>query len=713
MFTNREASALVAIRSVVAHAAQLATVHVVVDDAACCPEILLLAARSNPRLRLRVYTLGELTLELLADGHRPFWAALGGGGDDGEYWVRPGAWDSDPKHATPLNHAWFYLADFRFAAPLRRLLFIDDDVVVQADVSHALSLRMARSAALAVSCNAITFDKACGFFHLSWNRVAYRETSYFSWRPFEGDNVSAAECDDTGGGGGGDAECIARGGFDLLQSAAVRIGGAAIDWSHFAWNYGFVVVDLPAWRRLRLTARYEAWVDENALRRIFPPTSIGFGLGLPFLVLAGAVQCLDRSALRIAEGLAVLNGDDMALNGLDGAHLATAHVLHYTGELKPWLPDALPEFAAPYARYDASAARAAPDAPRRLFVLLGGEHAGAEWALSVLDAHPALCAAGQAKGALHALRAFSRDALAPLSDADAAGALDDDWQAKCSRQALCSWRHFAFAVTAPEGHPGLAGYAQQRQLPAWRAWWADPVRVGDHTALLTAFLKAAAIGGAASDGSGDRLMLPCACPRRSAALGFKFLADWLAPAGGFSPPRGQLAAYDALHSGPSALEALSRVNATLIVWERADPADAYLSMLKSVASGQWHCPSSNCVPPAAQPLHVNVSACRDYVSWYRATTRRLDELLEAHALRHTRFVYEDCLADQAACMARLARLLGVEPHDALPRAPQRVPEDAAAVFQNWHAPINAQRHYSHIHLSARRELVRRECSRPS
>jgi len=690
LFTNREPSALVAIRSAAAHSARPLTVHVVVDDPACCPELLLLAARPSRALRVRLYTLGELTLELVADGWAPWWARAAAAG--GDWWVRPGSWDADGKHATPLNHARFYIPHFRFARRRRRLLFLDDDVVVQSDAARALALPLRRAAALLVSCNAITFDKRCGFFHLSWGRVAYRETSYFSWRPWADGNASAAECTSAD-----DVECIAPGGFELLGEAAARIGGAALDWRHFAWNYGFVVVDGAAWRRLRLTQRYEAWLALNTERRIFPPTSIGFGLGLPFLVLAGAVQCYDPGQLRIVEGLAVLNADDMAVNGAAAGAIANAHVLHYTGELKPWLPDALPEFAAPYRAYDARAAAAAaaqPPQPMRIFALLGGgasararappllltpasaEHAGAEWALSVLDNHPQLCAAGEAKGALHALRAFSRDALQPPSEALLAQRLEEDWVDKCARQALCAWRHFAYAVTAAEGDPGLDGYAGQRALPAWRAWWA--AQQGEYTALLVRFLQAA------SGDVRDGLALPCACPGRARALGFKLLADWLddGGGGGGGVPHA-LSAYERPHSGASALGALGALNATLIVWERAQPQDAYLSMLKSVASGQWHCGSADCVPPAAKPLSVNVTSCRNYVSWYRASLRRLDELLERGGLRHTRIVYEECLADQAACFSRLQALLGAEASEALPRAPPRPEEAMAALFTNW------------------------------
>ena len=678
MFTNREASALVVIRSTVANAGgQPVVFHVVVEAASCCPEIVLLSTRLSASLKLHVYTLGELTLELLEDGLSPLWASNASAPDSAApFWVRPGVWDADAKHRTPLNHARFYIADFRFTRGLGRLLFVDDDIVVQSDVRPALRAPLQPGRALLVSCNAITFDKQCGYFHLSWNRVAYRETSYFSWRPWGVEGAASqnsSQCAD-----GADVECIAPGGFERLAAAAAEINGEALDWSHFAWNYGFVVLDLRAWRRLRLTRRYERWMAANAEQRFFVDTSIGFGLGIPFLVLHGAVQCLDPARLRIVEGLGVMNGDDMALNGVGPAQVAAAGVLHYTGELKPWLPDALPEFSQPYRRYDASAgwsAAAAP--PRRLFVLLGGEHAGQEWLMSLLDQHPQLCASGEGKGALHTLRSFGRDALAPPSAALAASDLDSDWVHKCSRQALCSWRHFARAVTYAEGDARVEAYGQARVLGAWRRWWAEPGGGGGNATRLFEHFLRAFVG----RGGAGQLTLPCACPEQTRVAGLKFMADWIQPA---APGAPWASPYEqaGVAGSARALDAFKALNATLIVWERASPVDAFLSLQKSVASGEWHCLTDNCVP-AERTLRLNVSDCRGYVSWYRASLRALDEALEAKRIRHVRLVYEECLADQPRCLARLLELLGVDATLQLPQTPARDPARMAYIFEDY------------------------------
>ena len=40
-------------------------------------------------------------------------------------------WDKDPKHASCANHLRFYLSEFPILAPHERILFVDDDVVIQ------------------------------------------------------------------------------------------------------------------------------------------------------------------------------------------------------------------------------------------------------------------------------------------------------------------------------------------------------------------------------------------------------------------------------------------------------------------------------------------------------------------------------------------------------------------------------------------------------
>jgi LPS sulfotransferase NodH len=142
--------------------------------------------------------------------------------------------------------------------------------------------------------------------------------------------------------------------------------------------------------------------------------------------------------------------------------------------------------------------------------------------------------------------------------------------------------------------------------------------------------------------------------------------------------------------GARVLDAVSAIGGAVVLWERSDPVDAYVSMLKSEASGEWHCPSQNCVP-WGKAVRVELQACRNYVSWYRKTTAAALALLEQKRIRHTRVVYEECLEDQPACFGRLLAAIGAEGAE-LPRAAQRDPRAMAGVVEDW-------------------EAVRRECGR--
>ena len=328
LFTNRQVSAMVVLRSLLAHSPQpqRLAVHVVVADASCCAEVLLFALGKRFGA-MTVYTLGELTLELLEDGHTPAWTAAAAQPRSAArgYTVRQADWDNDNKHATPLNHARFYLPHMRFARGLRRLLFVDDDIVLQADVVPALAHPMAAETALLVSCNAINFD-TCGWFRMAWDEMTYAQTTYFGFKAFD---VNGVRREDVICKTPEQKECIEPGGLELLSDTAKRLGGPMF--SHGlnlsavkAWNFGFVVIDVRRWHDFGLTAQYEAWIAANAAQRIFAETSLGFGLGLPLLALAGRVECYSER-VRIFEGLAVMDRFDMAENNLSLSQVTTAH----------------------------------------------------------------------------------------------------------------------------------------------------------------------------------------------------------------------------------------------------------------------------------------------------------------------------------------------------------------------------------------------------
>jgi hypothetical protein len=695
LFTNRQVSSMVVLRSLMAHAAapERLFLHVVVADAACCPEVLLFATVNKRVGGLFVYTLGELTLELLADGITPAWVSGWAPPPPAHsapprYRVRQAGWDSDGKHATPLNHARFYLPHMRFARGRERILFVDDDIVVQGDVADALAHPMADSVAMLVSCNAINFD-TCGWFRMAWDQISYAQTSYFGFKAYD---INGRSRNDSVCASDAQRECIEPGGMELLEETAASIskayGGGAVapplNLSALkAWNFGYVVMDVRRWQRFQLTEAYEAWIRANAGAHFFAETSLGFGLGLPLLALAGRVQCYDPGRVRIFEGLAVMDRFDMGENNFSLSSVDTAHVLHYTGEHKPWMPDGYAEYRAAFTRFDARLER--DDhvhlKPKRLFVLLGGEHAGAEFLMARLDAHPRVCAGGESKGTLHGLRSFARHGLQPPFPEQARSDMATDWVRPCTRQALCTWRHFARAVMRPEHD----SYSMRADMEAWRAFYA---RAGHNaTALFERFIRSALRR--PLEPEEHSLRLPCFCTAGASHLGFKFFSNWMLP----SPLSGEeLAARPWAHNyhddgagvgavagdapgaelrSARALDVFASLGATFILVERAHPSAAYVSLHKSQASGAWHCERESCLAPNAT-LKVDVPGCRDYVAWSKQGTAVLEAQLKRLGVApHVHIVFEECVNDQAACLRRVTDALGVDPVPAAGQPPRR------------------------------------------
>ena len=657
LFTSRPVPALVLLRSLLVHSVKprRMAVHIVVPDAECCAELVLFALR-NHFGSVNLYTLGELTLELLADGHAPTWTRKRA--PRRKTVVRQAHWDHDEKHASPLNHARFYLPYMRFARGIDRLLFLDDDVVLQTDVLPALLQEMSPGKALLVSCNAINFD-TCGWFRMAWNTITYAQTSYFGFKAFDVNGVKLQDvvCSDET-----QTECIEPGGIELLSKTALRIGGASLNLSETkAWNFGYVVFDLHRWIAYNLTGQYDAWVVANAAEGIFAESSIGFGLGLPMLALAGRVQCF--TGVRIFEGLAVMDRFDMAQNNISLSELDSAHVLHYTGELKPWLPERLIEFKRPFSRFDSQLSSFRGDAApeKQLVIVLSGEHSGAEFLLASMEKHDRICAAGEGKGTLHMLRSFGRHGLMPPFPEMLADDFASDWLRPCSRQTLCSWRHFARAVTAPSE---LEGYALQSHIRAWRLFWS--ASGNNMTALFEGFMRATM--GHRLEHAGALLQLPCYCPAATKFIAFKFFSNWLLP----SPLSDDVLAAnpwaDNLHGAAGsarALDVFTALNARFIVIERS-PVAAFFSLQKSLASGEWHCATQSCVLPNST-LEVDAQACSNYAHWHSSASQAMDaQLARSGSVPALRLNFDECMQDQAQCLRKVTDALDLTPLSDLP-----------------------------------------------
>ncbi|XP_068667348.1 probable galacturonosyltransferase 15 [Aristolochia californica] len=192
-----------------------------------------------------------------------------------------------PCSVTILNHLKIYLPEL--FPELGKIVFLEDDVVVQHDLSPLWSLDL----------NGKVNGAVC-----SW-RAKSKEGEY----------------------------CLGRTMGDHLNFSDPLIRSSELQQDQCAWLYGLNVFDLNAWRKTNITNKYHQWLQLNAdtgftLWRLgaLPPALIAF---------ADQVQSIDPSWHVF--GL----GDGPPNMGREGVEAAA--VIHFSGSAKPWLPIGFPE----------------------------------------------------------------------------------------------------------------------------------------------------------------------------------------------------------------------------------------------------------------------------------------------------------------------------------------------------------------------------------
>ncbi|KAK8953689.1 putative galacturonosyltransferase 10 [Platanthera guangdongensis] len=188
----------------------------------------------------------------------------------------------NPKYLSMLNHLRFYIPEL-FPA-LRKIVFLDDDVVVQKDLSALFSIDLDGNVMGAVETCTETFHR----FHKYLN---------FS-------------------------HPLIRGHFDPDACG---------------WAFGMNVMDLSEWRRRNVTGIYHYWQERNADHTLWKLGTLPPGL----LSFYGLVRSLDPKWHIL--GLGYTNVDPSLIS--DGA------VLHYNGNMKPWLKIGMDKYKGLWDKY--------------------------------------------------------------------------------------------------------------------------------------------------------------------------------------------------------------------------------------------------------------------------------------------------------------------------------------------------------------------------
>ncbi|KAI4975185.1 hypothetical protein ZWY2020_048792 [Hordeum vulgare] len=182
----------------------------------------------------------------------------------------------NPKYLSILNHLRFYLPEI--FPKLNKVLFVDDDIVVQQDLSPLWSIDLKGRVNGAV--------KTCG-------EVFHR--------------------------------------FDRYLNFSNPLIAKKFDRRACGWAYGMNMFDLSEWRRQNITAVYHYWQEQNEHRLLWKLGTLPAGL----VTFWNNTFPLDRSWHLLGLGYK---------KNVNPKDIERAAVIHYNGNLKPWLEVGLPKY---------------------------------------------------------------------------------------------------------------------------------------------------------------------------------------------------------------------------------------------------------------------------------------------------------------------------------------------------------------------------------
>ncbi|KAJ8648848.1 hypothetical protein MRB53_001871 [Persea americana] len=189
----------------------------------------------------------------------------------------------NPKYLSMLNHLRFYLPEMY--PKLHRILFLDDDVVVQRDLTGLWKIDMDGKVNGAV-------ETCFGSFH------RYAQYMNFS-HPLIREKFNPKAC---------------------------------------GWAYGMNFFDLDAWRKEKCTEQYHYWQNLNENRTLWKLGTLPPGL----ITFYSTTKPLDKSWHVLGLGY------NPSIS-MDEIH--NAAVVHFNGNMKPWLDIAMNQFRPLWAKY--------------------------------------------------------------------------------------------------------------------------------------------------------------------------------------------------------------------------------------------------------------------------------------------------------------------------------------------------------------------------
>uniref|UniRef100_A0A1D1ZAH4 Hexosyltransferase n=1 Tax=Anthurium amnicola TaxID=1678845 RepID=A0A1D1ZAH4_9ARAE len=189
----------------------------------------------------------------------------------------------NPEFVSLLNHLRFYIPEI--LPSLEKVVFLDDDVVVQKDLTPLFSLDLHGNVNGAVETCLEAFHR------------------YYKFLNFSSPLISSK--------------------FDPQACG---------------WSFGMNIFDLIAWKKANLTARYHYWQEQNADHMLWETGTLPPGL----LTFYGLTESLDRRWHVLGLGY---DPD------IDDRLIESAAVVHFSGNMKPWLKSAISRYRPLWERY--------------------------------------------------------------------------------------------------------------------------------------------------------------------------------------------------------------------------------------------------------------------------------------------------------------------------------------------------------------------------
>uniref|UniRef100_A0A6N2LVH7 Hexosyltransferase n=1 Tax=Salix viminalis TaxID=40686 RepID=A0A6N2LVH7_SALVM len=189
----------------------------------------------------------------------------------------------NPKYLSMLNHLRFYLPEMY--PKLHKILFLDDDVVVQKDLTGLWKVDLDGKVNGAV-------ETCFGSFH------RYAQYLNFS-HPLIKERFNPKAC---------------------------------------AWAFGMNIFDLDAWRREKCTEQYHYWQNLNEERTLWKLGSLPPGL----ITFYSTTKSLDKSWHVLGLGY----NPSISMDEINNAA-----VIHYNGNMKPWLDIAMNQYKNLWTKY--------------------------------------------------------------------------------------------------------------------------------------------------------------------------------------------------------------------------------------------------------------------------------------------------------------------------------------------------------------------------